>query len=102
MSVSGGELREYLARECEDEQLLLADGLDDGLIGVVSGWFARERRAVALYDYAACVRALMAEGMDEDEAADYLEFNVLGAWVGDGMPVFATVYRAPVLEPLDP
>ncbi|MBO2461671.1 hypothetical protein [Actinomadura violacea] len=99
MSVSGGELRAFLAAESEGE-LLFADGLDDGLVGMAAGWFTGGHREVALYDYAACMRVLMAEGMDETEATEYLEFNVLGAWVGDGTPAFATLYRAPALEPL--
>ena len=28
------------------------------------------------------------DGMHEDEAEEYFEFNVTGAWVGHGTPVF--------------
>ena len=28
--------------------------------------------------------------MDEDEAEEYFEFNVVGGWVGHGTPVFVT------------
>jgi hypothetical protein len=30
------------------------------------------------------------DGMDEDEAEEYFEFNVTGAWVGHGTPVFVS------------
>jgi hypothetical protein len=26
--------------------------------------------------------------MDDDEASEYFEFNVVGAWGGDGTPLF--------------
>lgn len=44
---------------------------------------------VAAYDAARVIQALIEhDGMDEDEACEWFEFNIRGAWVGEGSPVF--------------
>lgn len=41
-----------------------------------------------MYDYEAMVRVLETrDGMDYDEAVEFLEFNTLGAYVGPTTPV---------------
>lgn len=45
-----------------------------------------------VYDADAVISALIRiEGMHADEAREYAEFNIFGAYVGDGTPIF--VYR---------
>jgi hypothetical protein len=65
--------------------LTFADGLDDALIGV-------GRRCgqpdITVYDYDQCVGVFMGQGMSLDEAGEYMEFNVVGAWVGPETPMF--------------
>ena len=41
----------------------------------------------------------MKDGMSEDEAEEYFEFNVTGAWVGHGTPIFV---RSMTLEDAEP
>lgn len=89
-----------LLAEASDGEALTADGFDKALVGSASHWSGNSRRIVALYDYARCVEILMEEGMDESEAVEYLEFNVLGAYVGPSTPLFAVFYRQPTL--IDP
>ena len=68
----------------EDDASLTADGFDAAFIG----WFERcGHPKVAVYDYDKCVNILMKE-MDEDSAIKYMEFNVVGGWVGEGTPAF--------------
>jgi hypothetical protein len=43
----------------------------------------------------------MEEGMDELEAREMMEVNVTAAYVGEGTPAFATVYRPPNLASQD-
>lgn len=65
--------------------ILLADGFEDAYLGVCR----RFTTYAALYDYARCVAILMErDGMTYDEAEEYMEFNVLGAYVGEATPVF--------------
>jgi len=71
-------------------ELLLADGFEDAVIGLVEGAC---RQPVVCYDFRKCVEILMAGGMDEDMAEEYLEFNTLGAYVGEYTPLFLHDWR---------
>jgi len=33
------------------------------------------------------------DGMDYAEACEYMEYNVIGAWVGKGTPVFIDAFE---------
>lgn len=67
-----------------DMTLLLMDGFDAAFIG----WTSRINEPdVAVYDYDAMVRVCMwRDGMSDDEATEYIEFNCIGAWVGEQTP----------------
>ncbi|WP_344547320.1 hypothetical protein [Actinomadura fulvescens] len=93
------QVSEHL-RECSDGEALLADGFDDALIGTCAGWFGNARRVVALYDINRCLQVLMRDGLDEEDAEEWLEYNLTGAYVGPGTPVFAVIIRSPILTPL--
>jgi len=44
---------------------------------------------VAAYDFNKCVEILMErDGMEREEAIDFINFNVVGAYVGLNTPVF--------------
>lgn len=72
-----------------DEQIppmMLADGLNAALVGVSDEWSGHPR---AIYDYAKCVRILMVnQHMSEEEALEFMDFNVIGAYVGAATPIF--------------
>jgi hypothetical protein len=73
-----------MRKEIEDGTML-ADGFEKALVGF--GW--QFNRELAIYDYDKCVEILMErDEMDRDDAIEFMEFNVLGAWVGEGTPVF--------------
>ena len=64
------------------------------IIGTVAIWAGNTRQRVVLYDYEKCVEILM-EG-DEDrreEGEEFLEFNTLGAYVGEKTPAYAFITR---------
>lgn len=74
----------------EDSQALRADGFDSGIIGVCY----RAGTSVLVYDYAKCTELLVTrDGMSHEEALEYMEFNVVGAYVGEGTPIFVQVRR---------
>jgi len=81
------QMREDIAEM--NEEALFADGFDDALIGSVRQF----NNTVALYDYQACIEVLMRDGLDYDDAVEYFEFNVVGAWVGPATPAFAHLMR---------
>ena len=64
------------------EEVVVADGFDDALIGVASGC---SRSDTAIYDAAKCIEILMRYGMDAEEAAEYLSFSVTGAYIEGGL-----------------
>jgi hypothetical protein len=77
------EIKDTLA-EWEPEALL-ADGLEKALVEIV----IHRQRNLALYDFNKRVDILCKRGgMTYDEAVEFLEFNTLGADMGDYTPVF--------------
>ena len=68
------------------EGLFLADGFDTAFIGVGRRCGQPDG---AVYDITAMVALLVKrDGMTHSEALEYLEFNTIGAWVGDRTPVY--------------
>ena len=66
--------------------ILKADGFDEALIGIGRRCSQED---VLVYDFNKAVKILMdRDGMTEEEAFEYLEFNTLGAWVGEETPMF--------------
>jgi len=68
----------------EDETVLLADGLESAFLGIGRQF----SHAVAIYSYKKTIKNLMRQGMDREEAIEYFDFNIAGAFVGDQTPVF--------------
>ena len=73
-----------------NEEALLADGFEAAYVG----WAERcSKPALAVYDYEKCVRVLVErDGMSDEEAREFIEFNVTGAWCGENTPLFMTRY----------
>lgn len=66
--------------------MLKADGFDDAIIGVAEHG---PGSPIIAYDFDKCVEILVErDGMEHDEAVEYMDFNVTGSWVGDQTPVF--------------
>ena len=73
-----------IREDLDYEGLLFADGFDEAIIGVA------ERigmEPVVAYDTNKIIEILSRE-MTEDEAVEYFEFNILGAYMGERTPVF--------------
>lgn len=65
--------------------MLKADGFDDAIIGI-GGRCGKPD--IIVYDVNKCIKILINQNMTEEEARDYFEFNVVGAWVGEETPIF--------------
>ena len=65
-----------------EEEIVLADGFDKAIIGVSNN----DMRVI--YSKSLCIYILMSQGMDEDEALEYFEYNVSGAYVGEKTPIW--------------
>ncbi len=64
--------------------LLFADGFEQAFVGIGTQF----NTFVAVYDLKKAIAVLVEKGMAYDEALEYLEFNVLDAYVGPQTPVF--------------
>ena len=47
---------------------------------------------VVTYDYRKVID-IFAEDMSHEEAKEYFDFNVIGAWLGEGTPIFIEVFE---------
>ena len=47
---------------------------------------------IVTYDYRKVID-IFAEDMSHEEAQEYFDFNVIGAWVGEGTPIFIEVFE---------
>lgn len=77
------EINDHL-EELEESALLL-DGFDEALIG-----FSQRinEPLLAVYSWEKMVDVLVErDGIDYFEAVEYIDFNVIGAWVGERTPV---------------
>lgn len=64
------------------------DGLDNAIIGFCTQGPMSSRLA---YDYDRIIEILISQGMTEDEAVEFADFNVLGAWMGEDTPIVVTL-----------
>lgn len=72
---------------------LVVDGFDDAIIGV-----ARRCGEPDLVTYSVnrAIESLMRRGATYTEAVEYVEYNMVGAWHGEGTPIW--VYECAIDE----
>jgi hypothetical protein len=86
MIANGDKVRNWV--KDNDEEAMFADGLDDAIIAISRDSLTGKYRVV--YDVARIVQVLINDqGMDEDEAYEHMEFNIIGGYVGDMTPIWA-------------
>jgi hypothetical protein len=74
--------------EDNDVEVILFDPpehFDHAIVGLVRG-FGQE--VAVVYDEALVLRAMAADGMSEDDAREWFEFNTVGAYLGEATPRF--------------
>jgi hypothetical protein len=69
----------------ELENVLLADGHDHAILGLVE---LPNNKFVVAYSEKMIIQGLVDDGMEWDEAIEYYNFNIKGAYVGVGTPVY--------------
>jgi hypothetical protein len=67
----------------DGEGVLTAVGFDEAFVGIG----VQFNTPVAVYDYAKRIE-ILSESMDYEEAVEYFEYNVIGAYVGEQTPIF--------------
>ena len=72
---------ERIVQEYDGEELLIADGFDDAVIGID---YSSKR---LIYSITACVQ-ILSRDMSEEDAVEYFFYNVAGAYVGEKTPIW--------------
>lgn len=71
--------------EEKEPKTYLMDGFDKAFIGGLRKF--GQSVPIAVYDYGTVMDILMSrDGIQEDDAAEHIEFNMLGGWLGEGTP----------------
>ena len=78
------ELEEQL-----EPHMMTADGFEDCIIGIAERCGSPNLIA---YDAKKIWKKLVKQGMTEEEAVEYFYFNISGAYVGEGTPIFIHKY----------
>jgi hypothetical protein len=74
-----------------DDDLLWADGLLNAVIGIAT---RADGMRVVCYSIEKIIEVFMKrDGMTEEEAYEFYEFNVACAWVGDKTPIFVETIK---------
>ena len=63
------------------------DGYDEAIIGPASIWRESTQVSVLVYDAEKIREILMQDGMDAEEAREFIEFNIEGGYLGIETPV---------------
>jgi hypothetical protein len=71
--------------------LLAVDGYEECVKGVVD----RSDQTFLVYDTECVHRMLEDMDMDPNEAKEFFDFNIAGAWMGENTPGFLTPFEPP-------
>lgn len=63
-----------------EKEFLTADGFDSAIIGVVDDKI--------VYSVAQCLQILVEQGLNLNEAAEFFDYNVRGAYMGELTPIW--------------
>ena len=89
MKTKKEEITEWVDEAFPDDTILIPDGLEDAFMGVAIQF----NKHIAIMDYDKCLTILMKDGMSYNEAEEYMEFNVTGAYVGENTPAFLFKFK---------
>jgi hypothetical protein len=80
----------------ENDQTMFADGFDEAVIGIT---YTNGTRKV-VYDASRMITILMQrDEMTEEDAIEYLEYNVWNTYIGEGTPIY--IHRGSYTEVLE-
>ena len=78
---------EEITEQYPDVELLSADGFEEAIIGVAA--IKQTAQFVLVYSRTKCIEILIKrDRMSKEEAEEYFDFNVEGAYMGEKTPIF--------------
>jgi hypothetical protein len=78
------------ASETVDAVAVKWEGCDEAIVGIASRC---GQYNLYVYDYDLLVHKFMGDDMTEEEAMEWVDYNIAGAWIGSGTPII--LYRGP-------
>jgi hypothetical protein len=82
--------------------MLTFDGLEDALVGMSEVWLTTGAKVLrTVYSGNKMVEIFVSQGMTEEEALEWISFNVEGAYVGESTPIVFWDYDADYAEEFD-
>ena len=78
----------YIDEKYPDVEILLADGFENAFLGIGKQF----NTFFAIYERNKCID-ILSEEMSLEEAEEYFDFNVTGAYVGKNTPVFVDIIQ---------
>lgn len=75
----------FLDLEQLNQRALKLDGYDECIIGIA---YDQKRGHLIAYSQEKIINTLMKrDGMSNEDAVDYFDYNIADAWMGDGTPI---------------
>ena len=79
----------WVSEAFPEDEILMADGFEDAFLGVAMQF----NKPISIFDYDKCLTILQKDGMSYIEAEEYMQFNVVGAYVGENTPAFLFKFK---------
>lgn len=83
------QIDEWVSKAFPEDEILMADGFEDAFLGVAMQF----NKPISIFDYDNCLTILQKDGMSYIEAEEYMQFNVVGAYVGENTPAFLFKFK---------
>lgn len=88
------EIKEYLEDNYPDAEVLLVDGHDNAFLGIET--VVGDPRSV--YCRSRIINNLILEGMSDEEAQEFFDYNIGGAYVGPNTPLYIDTNRISIID----
>tara|TARA_R100000951_G_scaffold77159_1_gene65152 strand:- start:354 stop:581 length:228 start_codon:yes stop_codon:yes gene_type:complete len=59
-------------------------GCDDAILGL---GHRCNQEPLVVYDYNNLIKVFIKQGMTEEQSIEWIDFNILGAWIGEDTPI---------------
>jgi len=91
INLSIADLSYIISDMADDDRMLTADGYDEAILGITRRCGKQD---IIAYDVAKILDILVTrDGMTDEEAIEFFEYNVQGAWLGEGTPCFVYTHE---------
>jgi len=84
--VTRAKIEQMVENEVAPAELLFADGFDECILGL--HWQTFNHETCVVYDRDKMLKKLMDDDMTYEDALEYFDFNIAGAYAGPHTPIY--------------